>query len=287
MQRVNLFPFFSALALVTSVACSTTYSPNALETHSPQDTASRPSTAQDAAANPCGAVLAYDKQNCGACGKVCPTPANAREALCNNATCFVQCERGYHPTTAGDTCEPNVTEGCGDTTTSNDNCGSCRVACVKPSNAASATCVASECVPTCDAQFVRDGNFCKPSAVAVSDSGTSTPRDSGTPSDSAVYTDAGACGGTDLNTDPNNCGACGNVCNPSSGSYGGSRTCARYGGTGTCGFLCLRDYWVDPSKVDGQCEPCQTNQHYTDPWGNVCNGGGPAELARRAGCPRL
>ncbi|MBI5518116.1 MAG: hypothetical protein HY909_30375 [Deltaproteobacteria bacterium] len=125
----------------------------------------------------CGGVCVealLDRNNCGACGRVCANPAHAT-GRCLGGMCQLECEGGW-----GD-CDGSLVTGCEtDLTADGANCGRCRAVCAYMP--VTFHCVAGMCALGCPDGLVdcnRD-NFCE-----------TTP-----------------------DNDHYNCGACGNVCMP-------------------------------------------------------------------------
>jgi hypothetical protein len=129
-----------------------------------------------AASDGCEANLQSDAANCGACGQACGGAPNAG-AACSAGACTFVCDSGF-----GD-CDRNAANGCETDLTSDPvNCGACGNSCAQAN--APGTCMngVCHCVLSCSPGFLDcDGNC------------------------------ANGCE-TNAATDPNNCGACGNVC---------------------------------------------------------------------------
>ncbi|HEY5241456.1 MAG TPA: hypothetical protein VIJ22_08325 [Polyangiaceae bacterium] len=165
----------------------------------------------------CDAQTMTDKNNCGACGKVCPMGN-----ICVASQCQLPCSS---PTQV---C-PGV-PGCFDLTSDDQNCGTCGTQCLPPpggSVVATASCTSSQCVFTCptDAGIVDGGG---PIVQCSADSGApgcfdltsssdhcgscGTPCEGGATCTQSQCCPAGDsyCGGTCINvqTDTNNCGGC-------------------------------------------------------------------------------
>ncbi len=126
--------------------------------------------------NGCETNLSSDANNCTACGMKCDAPGAAtmicQQGLCSIGTCSAP----------KDDCDKSVSNGC-ETDTSNDenNCGMCANKCMVPN--ATAGCALGMCtVSTCDAGF-----------------------------DDCDHDPANGCEKS-LDSDANNCGACGNKC---------------------------------------------------------------------------
>ena len=128
------------------------------------------------AANGCEVNSTIDLANCGACGTKCAV-ANGVAACANSACGVASCTAGF-----GD-CKNGYADGC-ETATSTDvlNCGACGNKCAAVANGTPG-CTNSACgIATCNAPYLNcDGNA------------------------------ANGCE-ANSNSDPKNCGACGNVC---------------------------------------------------------------------------
>ncbi len=188
----------------------------------------------------CEAFPSNDIFNCGACGHVCML-ANAGQA-CVGGKCFINgCDFGW------DNCDGLNDNGCEkDVTSDPNNCGACGMKCGPVMNGTPG-CSGGSCFPNCSVGFADcDGNY-------------------NTGCETNIY------------TDPNNCGGCGNVC-------GGGDTCMM----GVCvggGF--------DMGGMDGpmdmpppSCGPPTGCTTYKDPIsGNdfiVCSGKIPPRISATA-----
>lgn len=103
--------------------------------------------------NGCEINLNTSPLNCGACGTVCPIPANGT-ATCALGVCGASCSAGFG------NCDGNIANGCEvDTNNSNSHCGGCGMVCAAPANATT-QCGAGRCVITCDNGFTLSGAVC-------------------------------------------------------------------------------------------------------------------------------
>ncbi len=128
------------------------------------------------AANGCEITTLSDAKNCGACGKDCGVVANGTTS-CGSGVCAVTCNPGFFD------CDGAFANGC-EVDGSKDavNCGACGKVCGAVANGTPG-CTASACgVATCNAGFLNCDNNAANGCEANS------------------------------NSDPKNCGACGNAC---------------------------------------------------------------------------
>ncbi len=194
--------------------------------------------------------------DCGACDNVC-SYSNGTPA-CDGTTCsLAACQAGY------DDCDGMVDNGCEADLASVSTCGACGTACTAPAHASS-TCDGTSCGFTCDMGWddcntmAADG--CEADLASDTTCGSCTNACSGaTPLCSGGTCVSGCmaptptrCGMTCTNTDtdPQNCGSCGNVCPDPANA---SPTCSATGG---CGFACDPG-WADCNGLPG--DGCERN----------------------------
>lgn len=178
-------------------------------------------------ANGCETNINTNVNNCGSCGHVCNL-ANAT-AACTAGVCTISsCNAGFK------NCDGQTANGCEtNINTSPNNCGGCGVVCPPRLNA-TATCVNGVCSFTCNAGFAdcdgQPGTGCEVS----------------------------------LQTDPFNCGGCGNVC-PSPPNA--TATCDN----GVCSFTCNAGFADCDGQPGNGCEVnLQTDSSHCGNCGTVC-----------------
>jgi hypothetical protein len=202
----------------------------------------------------CEVEIATDVNDCGGCGAVCATPANAAPA-CADSTCGFTCNKGFAD------CDQDAANGCEVNTTNNPaDCGSCGIACSVVDPNASAVCSSGTCGSVCNAGFTACNGVCVNVQSDLANCGSCGNSCTTSDLEATPVCSSGVClglcdtGWTSCNgvcvneqSDVANCGACANACpfGPDS-----TATCT----SATCGLTCaagFADCDVDPT--DG-CE---------------------------------
>jgi len=217
--------------------------------------------------------------NCGACGVSCDLPGSSNET-CATGTCQVgTCDSGWAD------CNGNPVDGCEvNLNTSVNNCGSCGNQCTNAHG--SATCTSGVCTPTCNPLWGDcDGDpddGCETPLNTLTDCGScgtgcSLPNanescTTGTcviASCNSGYADCNstAADGCEINTNTNvnNCGSCGTVCNLANATA----TCT----SGSCQIASCNSGYEDCNSSPGDgCEiNTNTNVNNCGGCGTVCN----------------
>jgi hypothetical protein len=172
--------------------------------------------------NGCEANLQTNASNCGACGTACSV-SNGTPA-CNAGQCGIgSCNSGF----------VNCQTSCSDLQSDNSNCGACGSVCSVASGTGTASCGSGRCFRTCVSGLNLCGTGCVDLSSDINNCGSCgtvctavpnsvaacviSPRTGGAVCQDQCNSGYTACGGAcrspeSLLIDPNNCGACGNVC---------------------------------------------------------------------------
>ncbi len=171
-------------------------------------------------ANGCETNLLTDANNCGACGQACQNgacvngvcmgnnmcgPCNLAHATsaCNNNVCSIaSCDAGYAD------CDADPKDGCEVATASDgNNCGACGKVCANGTTCMNGQCVANNNCGMCAAPNAKAACAMGACVIAQCNQGFADCDQ--------LYADGCE---TNVSSDPNNCGACGQVC-------GGQKMC--------------------------------------------------------------
>jgi len=171
--------------------------------------------------------LTSDPNDCGACNRVCPGAFQAA-AACTVGVCSIVCNPGWTD------CDRNPSDGCEANLAQDPNdCGNCGMACPLPANA-SAACTKGVCgLGACSPGF----------------------------GDCNMYAGDGC--EASLQSDPANCGACGNACAGGTACIQGACVCPS--GETSCNGAC-----TDTSSDPGNCGGCG---HACTAMGQTCSFG--------------
>ena len=125
----------------------------------------------------CDVDLRSDRDHCGACGAACPAPTGSETYSCIEGRCVMQCKETFYRD-----CDGLVDTGCETLITTDDNCGAC-------GNKCSGTTCNSETGTTPSCGCADPYIYCNPASPG-----------------------APVC--HDVMDENDNCGACGNTCDP-------------------------------------------------------------------------
>ena len=255
--------------------------------------------------NVCRNVHSSDADHCGACNYACAdNPAtNATSSVCQNGVCQYTCDSGY--TNCGGVTAASIN--CIKTTdlqTDGQNCGSCGTVCGSGKACVGGKCVQNSCSgATPDLCVVNGQNICKNTHSSdASHCGACNYACSNNPATNATsnlckdgvcqytcnsgYTN---CGGvtassikciktTDLQTDGQNCGSCGNVCGAGKACVGGK--CVQNSCSGNTPDLCVVDGQNTCKNTHssdalhcGACNYACSNNPATNAASNTCKNG--------------
>ncbi|MEZ4391795.1 MAG: hypothetical protein R3A48_11915 [Polyangiales bacterium] len=213
-------------------------------------------------ANGCEVSVLNDLNNCGACGRRCPTPPNAAPSCVGGACGILRCNAGWAD------CDGNPVNGCETNITLPSNCGRCGNAC-RFANAG-ALCTAGACaLGACNAGYGNcDGqasNGCEVSLTANTSNCGSCGNVCRGPSGASVSCVSGAC----RSSCPTGQSDCSGVCR----ATGASCTSAGSGGCAQTGSIVCSGQGTRCTAVPRTSGSC------TSPVGGVCNTSGSCVCA--------
>jgi hypothetical protein len=235
------------------------------------------------ASNGCEINTRTDLGNCGTCGNVCPTRANATRT-CNTGSCSFTCSTGFG------NCDSDATNGCEtDVRVSVSHCGSCGNACPARPNAL-ATCSGSSCgiscltgfgncdsnnTNGCEADLRTSTSHCGACGRACVLSNATSACDTGACTIAACNPGYADCDGNATNgceaneqSSPLHCGGCGMVC-PVPTEPNRVATC----GSGTCGTACAPGFGDCDGDLSNGCEMDLRTTSNCGACGRVCSAG--------------
>jgi hypothetical protein len=249
-----------------------------------------------------------DPENCGGCGVTC-----AANQVCGYGVCQTALNVGggcsaFETLDGGNSCGSGTTYCpndagfciCPDTSNDPNNCGGCGIVC-----ASGAVCNAGSCAPACPSGQVEDlsaltegnssGNtYCLSAAAAAASSVTVGPFTV----TNTVCPSTGASAGAYLATlslDPDNCGACGNVCPASQTCFGGKcaspcgynpSSCILPNPLADGGMVCPTGSSACLSTTQCGCTDLQTDPQNCGSCGQVCGIGQNCQGGQCvSGCP--
>jgi hypothetical protein len=187
----------------------------------------------------CETSVLADKNNCGACGKSCAALANAVAGCVSGNCVLASCSQGYAD------CNNNANDGCEvKTTTDLNNCGKCGNVCPMGNVCVGGGCTCPNCnIPNASAKCVNNMcvfDKCNP-GFGNCDNNT-----------------ANGCE-VDTSRDPNNCGACGNVC-PQNAPLCANSACGVVPPCG--GYVALNGCWYIGPVGTTCAQTCQNHGGY-------------------------
>ncbi len=228
------------------------------------------------ASDGCEVNIASDPTHCGSCGKTCSSAGGT--ATCTSGICGIVCSNGYAD------CNSDPSDGCETSLTTTSNCGACGTTC---SNAnGSTTCSSGACSPICNSGYGdcdsnpdngcetnlnQNVNDCGACGTVCSCPNGRTPNClNGSCGCSACSAGTADCDGnssngceTNTNTDVNNCGGCGAVCD----STNGTPSCSG----GACSIACNSGYADCNSSAADGCETSLTTLTDCGSCGTSCS----------------
>ena len=260
-----------------------------------------------------------DPENCGGCKPSCPEVADAgSDAGVDDAgDAGEQCPPGeYVACDAGDLCSPcgctadcgdltQCGQGCVDTNSNAQHCGSCYNLCLSGALCSSGKCIGSDCPDgesKCGSSCVNlddDPNncgFCSNACNSMQACNNAACVASNTCTESKIDC-SGSC--VDTTSDPDHCGGCGKKCTDASKPVCLSSACAASCGDGTtnCNNACVKTdgAFSHCGKCGNSCndesvctyDTCSSGKCSNDSGGTLCQGSNPCytfECDPKKGC---
>ncbi len=187
----------------------------------------------------CDVNLMVDPENCGACGRACPKPTLGALFACVEGKCVMSCDGTIYPPTLD--CDGVLDNGCEVSLGSNDNCSMCGDKCTDPQES---------CIRRLTGAF---GCGCGKGFLLCTDPDTRC---------------------VDPRNDDENCGACGNACDPVGGAVAPPQNMYFGCFAARCGEpKCMLGYGNCDGELKNGCEASLFSRENCGRCGNACAAG--------------
>ena len=228
----------------------------------------------------CESDAQSDAENCGACARQCPWPANS-DFSCARSACAIACRPGY------DNCDRMDANGCEVSLISSRNCGTCGRACEPGKVCARLAGAAPVCADRCPVgTTVCDGGCidtqtepnhcgtCGTNCGSCSNACTGTQVCGGGTCRAQCPTGFTDCDGVcrEAQVDPRNCGACGTSC-------AAGQVCSA--------GMCVTECPMGQTSCAGACRDTRTSRQHCGACNNACASGPNGTAYCAAGQCRL